>query len=80
MAITVLLHINNEDPVLTEIEALPSPADVTIICKNPRRRDGKDLIYLLANVTTVIWPMSRMNFIEVMPAEDEEKVITHVRE
>jgi hypothetical protein len=80
MAITVLLHINNEDPILCEVDQMPTPGDLIVIGKNPRRRDGKDLPNLVANVTTVIWPMTRMNFIEIMPTDEEEKVISFVRE
>ena len=76
----VIVHIQNEDPVLGEMEALPSSSDVTITVRNPRRRDGKDLPYLDPAVTTVIWPMSRVNFIEIMPGRDEEEIITQVRE
>ena len=36
--------------------------------------------YLEANVTTVIWPMTRVNFIEVLPTGEEEEVIGFVRE
>ena len=77
---TILIHILNEDPVLCEVENLPSPGDFTIMAKNPRRRDGKDLHYLEANVSTVIWPLGRVNFIEVMPMGEEEDIITFVRE
>jgi len=80
MAITVLLHINNEDAILCEIDQLPAPGDTIIVGKIPRRRDGKDLPNLTANVITVIWPMARMNFIEIMPTDEEEKVISFVRE
>jgi hypothetical protein len=76
----VLVHIQNEDPVLGEMEAIPSPGDLLILVKNPRRRDGKDLHYLDANVNTVIWPVSRINFIEIMPSGDEEDIISFVRE
>jgi hypothetical protein len=62
------------------MESMPSTLDVTITVKNPRRRDGKDLPYLDPSVTTVVWPMSRVNFIEVMPGRDEEDIITQVRE
>ena len=77
---TVLVHINNEDPVLGEMEALPSVTDTMVIVKNPRRRDGKDLHYLEANVSTVYWPISRINFIEVIPTGEEEQIISFVRE
>ncbi|MCX8024961.1 MAG: hypothetical protein N3A60_07140 [Thermanaerothrix sp.] len=77
---SVIIHLNNEDPVLGEVDSLPSPTDYLIIVKNPRKRDGKDLHYIEANVTTVIWPVSRINFIEVLPAAEEEEVISFIRE
>ena len=77
---TVLIHIANEDPILGEVEALPKSTDTNLLVKNPRQRDGKDLRYLMANVTDVIWPISRMTFIEVVPGEEEESIIGFVRE
>jgi len=77
---SILVHILNEDPILGEVEALPGPTDNTITIRNPRRRDGKDIIYLDANVTNVIFPIHRISFIEVMPAGEEEEIITFVRE
>jgi hypothetical protein len=77
---TVLVHISNEDPVLGEVESLPGASDQTIKVKNPRRRDGKDLHYLQANVTEVIWPMVRVSFIEIIPGDQEDQIIGFVRE
>ncbi len=77
---SVLIHINNEDPVMGEVDALPGPTDVTICVKNPRRRDGKDITYLEANVSLVMWPMHRINFIELIPTGEEEEIISFVRE
>jgi hypothetical protein len=80
MAIQVLLHIANEDPILGEMEKLPTTTDTCIIVNNPRARDNKDLRYLAQNVTQVIWPMTRVTFIEVLPSGQEEKVVGFVRE
>lgn len=80
MAQTVLIHIANEDPIMAEMEKLPSGADTVFTALNPRQKDGKDLRYLAANVTQVIWPVSRLTFIEVMPGDEEEKVVGFVRE
>lgn len=77
---TILIHIQNEDPVVGEVDELPKPTDVTVTLKNPRKRDGKDLNYIDPSVTTVIWPFTRINFIEIMPSEEEEEIITFVRE
>jgi hypothetical protein len=80
MAITILVHLSGEDPIVGEIEELPTPGDASITINNPRRRDGKDLPYVQSNVVTVIWPLHRINFIEVMPTAEEEKIIGFVRE
>ncbi len=77
---SVILHIMNEDPVLGEVDALPAGGDYVVLVRNPRRRDGKDLNYIEPNVSAVIWPMSRINFIEVLPGAEDEEIITFVRE
>ncbi len=77
---SVLIHIANEDPILGEIETLPASTDTVVYIRNPRRRDGKDLHYILPNVTQVIWPLARVTFIELMPGEEEEQIIGFVRE
>ncbi|MBA3073282.1 MAG: hypothetical protein Q8R87_03330 [Anaerolineaceae bacterium] len=76
----IILHMLNEDPVVCEVEELPQKNDTILLVHNPRRRDGKDLSYLEANVNTVIWPMSRVSFIEVMPGSEDEKIVSFVRE
>lgn len=80
MVYTVLIHIANEDPVVGEIEELPTPADTSLRVQNPRKRDGKDVPYLQNDVTTVIWPWSRISFLEILPSSAEDAIIGFVRE
>lgn len=80
MPISVILHISGEEPIVGEIEDMPTPGDNVLIVQNPRRRDGKDINYLAVDITTVIWPMDKINFIEIMPSEAEEEIIGFVRE
>ena len=80
MTVQVVIHIANEDPILAELEQLPASSDTCVLALNPRARDNKDLRYLAPNVTQVIWPLSRVTFIEVMPASDVEKIVGFVRE
>jgi hypothetical protein len=77
---SIVLHLSNEDPIVGEVDAFPGANDTTIMVKNPRRRDGKDIPYLDASITSVIFPMHRVSFIEVVSSEAEEEIITHVRE
>lgn len=80
MAQTLIIHVSGEDPIVGEVDEMPKPGDAMLIISNPRRRDGKDLHYLQGNVVQVIWPISRVNFIEVMPSEEEEHIIGFVRD
>ena len=80
MPVTVVLHIEDEAPIVAEMDELPAPADRLVVVNNPRRKDGKDLHYLDNNVVTVMWPVTRINFIEVLPSLEEERIIGFVRE
>ena len=80
MPISVVLHIQNEEAVIGELEEIPSPTDLLVTVTNPRRMDGKDLHYLTENVVTVIWPVHRLNFIEILPTKEDEEIIGFVRE
>ena len=78
--INVILHIAGEEPIIGEVEELPETSDTMIKVGHPRKLDGKDLSYLAYNVTTVFWPVSRLNFIEIVSSQDEEEIIGFVRE
>jgi len=77
---TVIIHISNEEPIVGELEQLPSTNDTVVTIHNPRRRDGKDVQNLSSEAITVIWPISQIAFIEVLPSEGEERIIGFVRE
>jgi hypothetical protein len=81
MSKLVILHIHNSEPILGEIDELPAPTDNIITVHNPRHIDGKDVDYIQDQVATVIWPLEKINFIEIMPGEDDdEDIIGFVRE
>ncbi len=80
MPYTVIIHPTGEEPIIGEMEELPQPSDLSITLNSPRRIDGKELHYLAESVLTVIWPINRLNFIEVLPTKAEEEIIGFVRE
>jgi hypothetical protein len=80
MAITVILHIAGEEPILGEVEELPATGDFLFKVSHPRRMDGKDLSYLADSVSIVYWPAHRVNFLEIIPSREEEEIIGFVRE
>lgn len=80
MARTVIIHIVGEDPVYAEMEQEPQPTDNFIHVTNMRKRDGKDLHYLSPGVESVVFPWSRITFLEFMPnEEDRGKVLDFFR-
>jgi hypothetical protein len=80
MSYTVLVHLSNEDPIVAEMEKLPDPQDQIIVVSNPRMRDGKEIHYVMPEVQTLIFPWNRVTFIEVMPTEEEEDIVSFIRE
>jgi hypothetical protein len=80
MAHQVILHISGEVPIFGEVDELPSPQDQIIIVHNPRSREGKDLHYLQDDVIRVIWPISKINFIEILEAQQDDQIFGFVRE
>ncbi|MCK4897777.1 MAG: hypothetical protein KAS38_03295 [Anaerolineales bacterium] len=80
MPYTLILHIVNTDPVVGEVDELPSPTDSLVAISNPRMRDGTDVEYLAENITIVYYPVDRINFIEVITGVEDEEIIGFVRE
>jgi hypothetical protein len=71
--ITLLLHIANSEPIKVDVEDLPQPSDLMIVGKNPRDRKDKEVDWLDEGVTTVMFPWSRINLIQVMPSAEEQE-------
>ncbi len=80
MANKLLFHLHNDDPVLGEVDELPGRTDQLITINNPRRKDGKDIHYLESNVVTIIIPVVRITFIELIPNEMEENIISFIKD
>ena len=80
MAYTLLIHIVGEAAMLCDAEQLPSPGDNAITVTNLRQRDGKDVSIVDANATHFIFPWTRVNFIEVLGADEEEEIVGFARD
>jgi hypothetical protein len=78
--VTLVLHIQNSEPVVGEVDSIPSPSDRLILLNNPRKLDGKDLTILTEDAVSILWPVERINFIEVLSAKEQEEIIGFVRE
>ena len=80
MPYTLILHIQNADPIVGDVEEMPKSTDSIIIITNPRLRDGKDVPYIAENAMTVLWPIDKIHFIEILSGKEEEEIIGFVRE
>ena len=72
---TLILHVANAEPVKVDVDELPSPTDQVIIGRNPRERSDKEFAWVDEGVTTVIFPWWRINYVQVLPAEEEKEEI-----
>jgi hypothetical protein len=77
---TLILHIQNADPVVGDVDELPTPTDTMVTIINPRTRDGKDVHLFDENVTSIMFPIDRLNFIEILSEKEHEEIIGFVRE
>ncbi len=80
MTFQIQVHITGDDPVVLDVDELPGLTDQWIVGTNPRRRDQKEVSYILREVNQVMFPINRVNFIQILPSEHEEDVPTFVRE
>ena len=80
MAYTVLIHLLNEDAVVGELDHIPEPTDQVLIASNVRLRDGRNVSYLLPETDTVIYPWTRVHCVEILPSEEEEEIVSFIRE
>jgi hypothetical protein len=69
---TLILHVANSEPVKIDVDELPKPGDQVVIGKNPRERNDKEFSWVDEGVTTVMFPWWRINYVQVLPSEEDE--------
>lgn len=80
MARSVIIHLVDQDPIVADMEELPTGNASNVYFTNPRRRDGKPVGWVTPGAVAFVYAMSRINFIEVMTSdEDREKVVEFYR-
>ncbi|HEV2237451.1 MAG TPA: hypothetical protein VGR57_12385 [Ktedonobacterales bacterium] len=80
MARSVIIHLVDQDPVLVDMEELPTPNASCVFFTNPRRRDGKPVGWVTPGAVAFVYAMTRINFIEVMTSDEErDKVVEFYR-
>jgi len=81
VAMKCILHIQGEESILCEIEAVPQPTDNFVVIYNPTRKDGKKIPTLEDNVTSILFPWTRVAYIEMFEERSQrENVVGFFRE
>ena len=60
----VIIHLNNDLPILADLESLPTGADRSITCTNIRTIDGKRPAFIHDQQSTFVFPLSVIRLIE----------------
>jgi hypothetical protein len=76
----ILLHISGDEAIAGEVDEIPKPTDNIIIVTNPRKKDGKELHNIDNRAVKVIYPIVRINFIEILGTEEADEIVSFVRE
>jgi hypothetical protein len=66
-----VIHIANEQPLLADLYAMPTSADVSLVCTNIRMLDGKKPIFVDRSDSVFVFPYHAVRFIEVLAAAAE---------
>ena len=65
-----VIHIANEQPLLADLYALPTPTDVGLLCTNLRTLGGKRPVFADHVESTFFFPYSFIRFVEIHPGSD----------
>ena len=75
----VILHLNNEQPLLADLFEPPSPGDVGLRCTNLRMMNGKRPVFVDDSASIFFFPYLHIRFVEIPPgaqASGETGLIT----
>jgi hypothetical protein len=61
----VCIHVQNEQPLLADLYAIPTAADAGVLCTNVRMMDGKRPVFIDSIEATFFFPYHVIRFIEV---------------
>jgi len=67
----VIIHLINDLPIVVDLEAMPGPADRSVLCTNVRTVDGKRPNFIHDRHSRFVFPMSVVRLIEA-PTEGSD--------
>lgn len=64
-----VIHLMNEQPLLADLPAMPSPGDVALLCTNLRTKNQQRPIFVDDSAGTFVIPYAQIRFVEIPPTE-----------
>jgi hypothetical protein len=64
----VILHLNNEQPLLADLFELPDATHLGLRCTNLRQMNGKRPVFVDDMASIFFFPYLHMRFVEIPPA------------
>jgi hypothetical protein len=64
----VVVHLANEQPLMADMFAMPTPSDVALVCTNLRDMNGKRPIFVDDIASYFVFPLTFVRFVEIPPA------------
>ena len=61
----VVIHLVNEQPLLADIDHVPTPRDFVLVCSNLRTMNGKRPVFIDHIESTFVFPYGQVRFVEV---------------
>ncbi len=68
MIYNVILHVNNEQPLLADLFDAPESSDVGLRCTNMRMMNGKRPVFVDDSNSVFFFPYLHIRFVEIPPA------------
>jgi len=69
----VVIHMDNEQPLMADLPADPTALDTCVICTNLRTMSGKTPVFAERSDSTFVFPMAHIRFVEIRPASVEDR-------
>jgi hypothetical protein len=68
----VVIHMDNEQPLMADLPADPTALDTCVICTNLRTMSGKTPVFAERSDSTFVFPMAHIRFVEIRPASVQD--------
>jgi hypothetical protein len=65
-----VIHPLNDQPLVVDIDELPSAGDVSVVCRNLRTIDNKRPKFIDRRDSTFVFPLNSVRFVEIYSESD----------